>query len=146
MVSKETGWSETLRIRNRMRQGCTAKKIRIMYSQKGNCAASFPIFIFIHLWAIYIFPGYMNVGFRNEAAQFHFWKYFFYFRYGLFALWHRDRYGIYMTRQRSMWWDGQTQYGMKQREICDETQRYRYLYDKAVRCREVQWYIRYMTM
>ncbi len=35
----------------------TAKKIRIMCSQKSKCKALFPISIFIHLWAIYLFPG-----------------------------------------------------------------------------------------
>jgi hypothetical protein len=29
----------------------------MIYSQKSNCAALFPISIFIHLWAIYIFLG-----------------------------------------------------------------------------------------
>ncbi len=32
-----------------------AKKIRIVYSQKSNCVALFPIAIFIPLWAIYIY-------------------------------------------------------------------------------------------
>ncbi len=35
----------------------TAKRIRIMHSQKSNCAVLLPTSIFIHLWAIYIFHG-----------------------------------------------------------------------------------------
>ncbi len=73
----------------------TANKIRFIYFQKWNCAASFPISTFMYLWAIYIFlrsvhifcckvgePSVwiyksLNVEFRNEATHFNFWKYLF---------------------------------------------------------------------
>ncbi len=63
----------------------TVPKIRYIYAQKWNRAASFPIPTFMYLWAIYIFPdtwmwklGDRRLQFcfgNNEAAQFHFWKY-----------------------------------------------------------------------
>jgi hypothetical protein len=34
----------------------TVPKIQNIYPQKWNCAASFPIYTFLYLWAIYIFP------------------------------------------------------------------------------------------
>jgi hypothetical protein len=81
----------------------TVPKIRIIYSQKWNCATSFPIPTFMYLSAIYIFRGsvclfgcskigrphrsqiqeyinwatehYNSVWKCNKAAQFHFWEY-----------------------------------------------------------------------
>ncbi len=87
---------------------CTAKKIRFIYSQKLNCASSFPT-IFMYLWAIYISPRlvhlffcskisrpiviiiliahrFRNVGIGNGTAQFHFWDFCICFEFSVQCL------------------------------------------------------------
>ncbi len=61
----------------------TVPKIQDKYSQRWNCAASFPISTFLYLWAIYILPRSVRLFccivfsdfIGNEAAQFHFEEY-----------------------------------------------------------------------
>ncbi len=52
----------------------TATKITFTYSFSGDCAASVPIYTFMCLWAIYIFPGSVHIIPAAEQADL-LWEY-----------------------------------------------------------------------